>query len=71
MKKGNVTLENHVGTYVIPFLGQWIEGTWQNAKTRRRIEAAVIGWGNQYEISAEATCFARQAVRGRVMATTS
>jgi hypothetical protein len=33
-----------VGTYVIPFLCQWTEGTWQNAKTHRRIEAAVIGW---------------------------
>jgi hypothetical protein len=36
--------EDHVGTYVIPFLCQWTEGTWQNAKTRRRIEVAVIGW---------------------------
>jgi hypothetical protein len=26
------------------FLCQCTEGTWQNAKTRRRIEAAVIGW---------------------------
>jgi hypothetical protein len=32
------------GTYVIPFLCQWTEGTWQNGKTRRRIEVAVIGW---------------------------
>ena len=46
-----VLCEDHVGTYVIPFLCQWTEGAWQNAKTRRRIEAAVIGWreprGNQ------------------------
>ena len=39
-----ILCEDHVGTYVIPFLCQWTEGTWQNAKTRRRIEAAVIGW---------------------------
>ena len=39
-----ILCEDHVGTYVIPFLCQWTEGTWQNAKTRRRIEAVVIGW---------------------------
>ena len=48
-----ILCEDHVGTYVIPFLCQWTEGTWQNAKTRRRIEAAVIGWRDQNEISAE------------------
>ena len=32
-----ILCEDHVGTYVIPFY-------WQNAKTRRRIEVAVIGW---------------------------
>jgi hypothetical protein len=39
-----ILCEDHAGTYVIPFLCQWTEGTWQDAKTRRRIEAAVIGW---------------------------
>jgi hypothetical protein len=39
-----VLCEDHVGTYVIPFLCQWSDGTWQNAKTRRHIEAMVIGW---------------------------
>jgi hypothetical protein len=39
-----IPCEAHIGTYVIPFLCQWTKGTWQNAKTRRRIEAAVIGW---------------------------
>jgi hypothetical protein len=39
-----ILCEDHVGTYVIPFLCQWSDGTWQNAKTRRPIEAAVIGW---------------------------
>src|SRR4029077_18511203 len=39
-----ILCEDHVGTYVIPYLCQCTEGTWQNAKTRRRIEAAVIGW---------------------------
>ncbi len=43
-KIGGGECEDHVGTYVIPFLCQWSDGTWQNAKTRRHIEAAVIGW---------------------------
>jgi hypothetical protein len=39
-----ILCEYHVGTYVIPFRCQWSDGKWQNAKTRRHIEAAVIGW---------------------------
>jgi hypothetical protein len=39
-----ILCEDHIGTYLIPFLCQWSDGTWQNAKTRRSIEAAVIGW---------------------------
>jgi putative tryptophan/tyrosine transport system substrate-binding protein len=37
-----ILCEDHVGTYVIPFLCQWTEGTWQNAKTHRRIEARTL-----------------------------
>ena len=39
-----VLCEDHNGTYVLPFLCQWHGGIWQNAKTNRRIEAAVVGW---------------------------
>jgi hypothetical protein len=39
-----ILCEDHSGTYVIPFLCRWSDGTWQNAKTRRSIEVAVIGW---------------------------
>ena len=39
-----ILCEDHNGTYVIPFLCRWRDGAWQNAKTNRRIEAAVIGW---------------------------
>jgi hypothetical protein len=39
-----ILCEDHIGTYLIPFLCQWSDGTWQNAKIRRSIEAAVIGW---------------------------
>ena len=39
-----ILCEDHVGTYIVPFRCQWTDGAWQNAKTRRRIEATVLGW---------------------------
>ena len=36
--------EDHVGTYVIPFLCRWDSGAWYNADTKSRIEATVVGW---------------------------
>ena len=39
-----VLCEDHNGTYLLPFLCQWRDGIWQNAKSNRRIEAAVVGW---------------------------
>jgi hypothetical protein len=39
-----ILCEDHVGTYVVPFLCQWSGGGWQNAKTCQPLEAAVIGW---------------------------
>jgi hypothetical protein len=36
--------EDHVGTYVIPFLCQWSDGAWQGVETSNRIEATVVGW---------------------------
>jgi len=39
-----ILCEDHVGTYVIPFLCRWNDGIWRSVKTDRPIEAAVIGW---------------------------
>ena len=36
--------EDHVGTYVIPFLCHWDDGAWRNLETGAAIDAAVIGW---------------------------
>ena len=36
--------EDHVGTYVIPFLCRLSGGVWHNVDTGSRIEATVIGW---------------------------
>jgi hypothetical protein len=39
-----ILCEDHVGTYVIPFLCQWRDGVWQSLAANRRIEAKVVGW---------------------------
>jgi hypothetical protein len=36
--------EDHVGTYVIPFLCRWQSGAWQSVATNTPIEATVVGW---------------------------
>ncbi len=36
--------EDHVGTYVIPFLCLWSGGRWQRVDTTTPIEATVVGW---------------------------
>jgi hypothetical protein len=36
--------EDHVGTYVIPFLCRWTDGAWRSAETQEHIEAQVLGW---------------------------
>jgi hypothetical protein len=36
--------EDHVGTYVIPFLCRWTGEDWQSVQTGERIQVAVIGW---------------------------
>ena len=36
--------EDHVGTYVIPFLCRWRDGAWQSLDTDKCIEATVVGW---------------------------
>jgi hypothetical protein len=39
-----ILCEDHVGTYVLPFLCRWDDGVWKSIETGTRIEAAVIGW---------------------------
>lgn len=36
--------EDHVGTYVIPFLCQWNNGAWQSVNAGVQIQATVVGW---------------------------
>jgi hypothetical protein len=39
-----VLCEDHVGTYVLPFLCRWHEGAWQNVDTATRVDASIVGW---------------------------
>ena len=39
-----VLCEDHVGTYVIPFLCRWNSGAWHSVDTSKPIEATVVGW---------------------------
>jgi hypothetical protein len=36
--------EDHIGTYVIPFLCRWSGDAWHNVDTSNPIEATVVGW---------------------------
>jgi hypothetical protein len=36
--------EDHVGTYVIPFLCRWSDGSWHSVATGSRVKATVVGW---------------------------
>ena len=36
--------EDHIGTYVIPFLCRWNNGAWYSIDTDNRVEATVVGW---------------------------
>jgi hypothetical protein len=36
--------EDHVGTYVVPFLCRWTSGAWQSVATSTPIEVTVLGW---------------------------
>jgi hypothetical protein len=37
-------VEDHCGTYVIPYLCHWVEGGWHAVESGKQIEAVVVGW---------------------------
>jgi len=39
--------EDHIGTYVLPFLCRFEPDGWRNAATGEPIEIAVLGWRNR------------------------
>ena len=51
-----ILCEDHVGTYVVPFLCRWSGGDWRNAITGARIEAMIIGWRERIETEDRSRC---------------
>lgn len=39
--------EDHVGTYVLPFLCRWTDAGWHSVKSGERIVVTVLGWRTQ------------------------
>ena len=39
-----VLAEDHVGTYILPFPCECIDGEWRNATTGEVVQASIIGW---------------------------
>lgn len=39
-----VLAEDHVGTYILPFLCERINGEWRNEATGEAVEASIVGW---------------------------
>jgi hypothetical protein len=39
-----VLAEDHVGTYVLPFSCERIDGEWRNGITGQAVQARIIGW---------------------------
>jgi hypothetical protein len=44
--------EDHIGTYVLPFLCRWNAGAWQSIDAGEPIQAAVVGWRQRAVASA-------------------
>jgi hypothetical protein len=36
--------EDHIGTYVLPFLCYWTDDAWCSIDTNSKIDADVVGW---------------------------
>lgn len=39
-----VLAEDHVGTYILPFPCQHINGQWRNGTTGEAVQASILGW---------------------------
>jgi hypothetical protein len=36
--------EDHVGTYILPYLCNWSKGGWWRRRTGQPVKAGVVGW---------------------------
>jgi hypothetical protein len=47
--------EDHIGTYLIPFLCRWSDGVWQSVESGEPIQATVVGWRRRADVAHRAS----------------
>ena len=55
--------EDHVGTYILPFPCQHINGEWRNAITGEVVQASILGWRAVRARSGDRTSPAQQPTK--------
>ncbi len=56
--------EDHVGTYILPFPCERIDGEWRNATTGEAVQANILGWREVQTKSRGRTSPAQQLTKG-------
>ena len=41
---GHLLCEDHVGTYTLPYLCHWLDGTWRKVGAQEPVKSGVGGW---------------------------
>ncbi len=59
-----VLAEDHVGTYILPFPCERIDGEWRNATTEEAVQANILGWREVQTGSRGRTNLAQQLTKG-------
>jgi hypothetical protein len=57
--------EDHVGTYILPFPCQRLNGEWRNGTTGEAVQASIIGWREFRAGSGDRPLLSPQAKRER------
>jgi hypothetical protein len=55
--------EDHVGTYILPFPCERINGEWRNGTTGEAVQASIIGWRELQPRSRDHTSPAQQPTK--------
>ena len=55
--------EDHVGTYILPFPCQHINGEWRNATTGEVVQVSILGWREVRARSGDRTSPAQQPTK--------
>ena len=60
-----ILAEDHVGTYIVPFLCERINGEWRNGITGETVQASILGWREVQTRSRDRTIPAQQSTKTR------